>query len=206
MLPAVYVSMWLCVCAVVFRALKCESVSKLLLNCSREGWGGSPAVSWRTRNCSYRYTYTFCMYTYAHMKDTHTHTQTGSPTVSARLILLLLWSSSPFPPSCSSCPPLLGIPNFIFLLSSSHRYKRGELDFSSSLFLSHGPHPAFFFLFFFFFLLICLPTQSVLILLVTADIRVLLTLFDSLPERHSPGDPLPVSTHCSKHTFTHTHT
>lgn len=28
------------VCSVVLRALKCESVSKLLLNCSREGLGG----------------------------------------------------------------------------------------------------------------------------------------------------------------------
>lgn len=192
---------YVCVCSVVLRALKCESVSKLLLNCSREGLGGymrcranGGSISLPCRKPLSRMHTKYSFYVYI-CADAKGQTCTVFPLIAGTdqlpLIIVLFFAHL----RCSSTT--IASLFFFILPSFSHLYERGELDSPPSPF----PLPLF----------ICLPTQSGLILLVMVDIwdpaHSVWLFFGDIPRR-DPMDsvmlshPLHTCTHYCIHTNT----
>lgn len=150
------------ICLVVLRAIKCGSVSKLLLNCSGEGLGGYMPCRANGRNIT----------PHANQETV----VTGTNKIHSVRTNEKTPTRAPLSPSsdCSSSSDQLSLPRlfsmlitsfFISSLSLIAMKDENLISLTRSLSLSLTPSPTFF-----FFLKICLPTQSGLILLVTVDI------------------------------------
>lgn len=150
----------LCICLVVLRALKCGSVSKLLLNCSREGLGGYMPCRANGRNITPHIDQETVVTGTNKIHSVHTNEKTPTH---APLSPSSDWSSSSDHLSLPHLFSMLITSFFISSLSLIAMKDENLISPTHSLSLTHSPPPRPFFL-------ICLPTQSGLILLVTVDI------------------------------------